>query len=163
MESRKIGGGLFLVLASATPAIMAAMRLEIPTAIGIVGLAICLALFILGGVLVLAPRRPILATGDERTLALGRFIQAGHGLQNWFMQSEDTGEMQRREVEWASEVTTYLRSAVGEAQAIQFEVATANPMDGQPSGKSDRDGFFYARITARNRLLTQYMLQAQNG
>ena len=92
---------------------------------------------------------------------IGVFIQEGEAIQARFMSSDDANVTKEEQLAWSQKVETYLTKNVGKAQATQFHITDANPWDGQPSGHSEAGGFHWAKIVARNRLLAQYMVEAQ--
>ena len=95
--------------------------------------------------------------------ALAAFVAEGEEIKGRFMASDDAGAVKAEQAEWATKVQSYLATHVGKAQAVQFQITDANPMDGQPAGRSDAGGYHWAKIVARNRLLAHYMRELQRS
>ena len=99
--------------------------------------------------------------GTDIVDRIGIFIQEGEAMQARFMSSNDANMIKEEQFTWSQKVESYLSKNVGKAQATQFHITDANPWEGQPSGHSEAGGFHWAKIVARNRLLAQYMVEAQ--
>lgn len=93
---------------------------------------------------------------------LAAFIDEGRDIQARFMASDDAARVKAEQEAWAQKVEKYLGAHVGHAQAVQFSITDANPWDGQPSGRSEAGGYQWAKIVARNKLLAQYLREAQD-
>ena len=119
-------------------------------------------------------RRPASTVNEEPTNAhlggagnthivdqIGLLIEEGQAIQARFMLSDDANAIKEEQLTWSQTVEAFLAKDIGKAQATQFHVTDANPWDGQPSGRSEVGGFHWAKIVARNRLLAQYMVEAQ--
>lgn len=90
---------------------------------------------------------------------LDAFVREGRAIQDAFMADDDAVKVRASQEAWSAKVIAFLRANVGIARATQFEMTDANPMDGQPSGHSEVGGYQWAKIVAKNKLLTQIMVE----
>lgn len=100
-------------------------------------------------------------TDEEVVMKLSGYILAGQKIQTQFIQSNNAENIQTSQEQWSKEVESYLRENVGFGRATQFATTDANPWDGQPNGRNMVGGYYWAKIVARNRVLTEIMVELE--